>query len=318
MHRRALTSVVACLLSVAACGGGGDQVTITGGDGEEVGILVDGTQSAIFHNDDRFTGPEGAAIAVGPYDASAGEVVGYTSGHAPTLFTPVAWTDGGDDVDRVIDPRYRVRFKIWIVRGPFADGRTRAIDACIRTSQIWRDERQGTSFLAFDITDATGDAEAADFFEFTCGQAADIQTDIGFDVDAVNVYWVNTVDFGSGPATTNGVWCGGNVLAMGRNSSDHLFSHEIGHAFSLAHTNGIAAHFDTTNVMHNASNDREFLTEGQTLRAVYTSSSAINTIGTRAGQPTRDCVAGSIATDVADCPAVQKRIWADGAPWPPN
>jgi hypothetical protein len=318
VHRSTFIYLAAFSLAVASCGGGGDEVSISGCDGEQIGLLVDGTEAASFHNDDRFTGADGAAIAVGPFDASAGEVIGYASGHAPTLFTPVAWSDGGDDVDETIDPRYRVRFRIWIVRGPFADQQTRAVNACVKTSQIWRDERQGTSFLAFTITDATGDPDAGDFFAYTCAQAADIQTDIGFQADAVNVYWVDTVDFGSGAATTNGVWCGGNVLAMGRNSSDHLFSHEIGHAFTLGHVNGIAAHFDTTNVMHNASNNREFLTEGQTLRAVYSTPSAINTIGTRSGEPTRDCTPLSTATNVADCPAVQKRIWGDGAPWPPN
>ena len=318
MQRRTFTLLAVCSLGLAACGGGGDQVTITGGDGEEIGILADGSQSGTVHNDDRYTGPDGAAIAVGPYEASAGEVIAYTSGHAPTLYTPVNWTDGGDDVNRAIDPRYRVRFKVWIVKGPFADGQTKAVNACIRTSQIWRDERQGTTFQVFDITDATGDADAATFLAFTCAQAADIKTQIGFDNNAVNTYWVNTVDFGTGPATSNGVWCGGNVLAMGWNTSDHLFSHEIGHAFTLDHVNDLATHFDTTNVAHNASNDRRYLTEGQTLRSVYTSSSAINTIGTRAGQPTRNCASLSTATDNVQCPAVQKRIWADGATWPPN
>ena len=46
------------------------------------------------------------------------------------------------------------------------------------------------------------------------------------------------------------------------NTGDELLSHEIGHALSLLHVNGQPT-FNQTNVMHNASNTRQFLTEGQ-------------------------------------------------------
>ncbi len=315
-----MKSLVACLSSIGCVvvliGCGGDRVTVTGGDGAEDGILVDGTASATSHNDARFTGADGSAITVGPYDASPGEVIAYTVGHAPTLRTTVSWTAADDNVSYAFDPKYRVRFQNWIVQGPFAASQTRAINACIRTAQIWRDERQGTSFSAFDITDATADPQAANYTAFTCGSVAGIKTDIGFDANAVNVYWVNTVDFGSGPGTGNGVWCGGNVVAMGSNVLDHLFSHEIGHAYSLQHVNTLTTFFDQTNVMHNASNFRAFLTEGQTFQAVVNAGSVVNSLGGRTGT-TRNCGNSTSTTD-PQCPAVQKRIWADGASWPPN
>ena len=292
-----------------------DTVRITGGSGYEDGVLVDGTSSGVFHNDDRATGSDGSAIAVSSFSAGPGEVVGYSVGHAPTLNAP-NWTAAGDTVTFVFDPKYKVKFKIWVVQGPFADGQTKAINACIRTSQIWRDERQGTSFSVFDITDATGSANAASYAAFDCGKVASMKTDVGFDAGAVNVYWVNTVDVGSGAATSNGVWCGGNVGAMGWNTLDHLFSHEIGHAFALDHVNSLTTFFDTTNVMHNASNFRAFLTEGETFRAVVNSGSVVNTLGGRTGT-TRSCGLSTSTTDPA-CPAVQKRIWADGGAWPPN
>jgi hypothetical protein len=56
-----LIGIVAVL---AAVGCAGDSVTATGGDGTEVGILVDGTNAGTFHNDDRGTGPDGFVIAV--------------------------------------------------------------------------------------------------------------------------------------------------------------------------------------------------------------------------------------------------------------
>lgn len=295
-----------------------DSVTVTGGDGFENGLLIDGTQAGTFHNDDSATGPDGSAITVGPYDAGPGEAIAYTTGHAPTLNTPINWTAANNAVAFPFDPKYHVNFRIWVVQGPFADGQTRAVNACIRTSQIWRDERQGIGFSAFQISDATANATAPDYAAFTCAKAADMTTDIGFDTNAVNVYYVDTVDFGSGAATTNGVWCGGaGIVAMGRNTSDHLFSHEIGHAYDLQHVNTITTFFDTTNVMHNASNDRAFLTEGQAFRAVFNPASVINSIGDRTGA-TRTCGGTSTSTTDATCPALQKRIWADGASWPPN
>jgi hypothetical protein len=304
-------------LGLALAAGCSDRVTVNGGDGAEDGVLVDGTASGSFHNDDRATGPDGSAITVGPFDAPPGEAIAFTQGHAPTLHTSVNWTSGGDSVGFAYDPKFRVKFRIWVIKGPFADGQTKAVNACIRTAQIWRDERQGTGFSVFEITDATANANAGSYTAFDCGKVATMKTDIGFDTGAVNVYWVNTVDFGSGAATSNGVWCGGNVVAMGWNVLDHLFSHEIGHAFALEHVNTLTTFFDTTNVMHNASNSRNWLTEGQTFRAVTTPGSVVNTLGGRSG-PTRTCGGTSTVTTDAACPALQKRIWADGAPWPPN
>ena len=73
--------------------------------------------------------------------------------------------------------------------------------------------------------------------------------------------------------------------------------------------------FDMTNVMHSASNTRAYLTEGQVFRAHLRSASAINAVfGLRAGLPVRDCDRDTLTVG---CPAIAKRIFADGA-YPPN
>ena len=308
----ALLPATLCLLT-----GCGDKVHITNAGSGENGILLDGTTGGSFHNDDRFTSPPGSDIAPGDY-SGAGELIGYTNDHAPTLVPGVDWGGGDVTVGLNFQNKYFVPFFIWIVQGPFATENSVAINACIRTSQIWHDERQGIGFSTFNVSDQTANGNAANFTAFDCSKASNMKTQIGFNNGGVNVYYVNTVDFGSGPATTNGVWCGGNVVAMGKDASDHLFSHEIGHAFSLEHVNTLTTFFDTTNVMHNASNDRRFLTEGQTFRAVVNSGSVINTVyNSRPGQVTRTCATSTDTTN-AQCPAIQKRIWADGANWPPN
>jgi hypothetical protein len=311
---RLIFLVFACLCSTACSN---DKVHLTNGGAGENGVLVDATKGGSFQNDQRFTGAAGADISVGDCSGT-GEVIAYTNERPPTLLANVAWTTGDDTVNLNFENKYRVPFFVWIVKGPFATEQAVAISACVKTSQIWTDERQGISFSTFTITDATANANAANFFAFDCSKVPNMKTQIGFNAGGVNIYYVDTVDFGSGAATTNGVWCGGNVVAMGRNASDHLFSHEIGHAFSLDHVNSLTMFFDTTNVMHNASNNRNFLTEGQTFRAVVNSGSVINTAyNARPGLITRTC-GNSTDTTIADCPAVQKRIWGDGASWPPN
>lgn len=303
-------------LSCVSCSN--DKVHPTNDSSGENGILVDGIKGGTTLNDDRFTGPAANDIVVGAYTASSGEVIGYTTHRPPTLVPNLNWIDGGETVNLPFQNKYLVPFYVWIVKGPFNTQRTLAISACDKTSQIWTDERQGIGFSLFQITDATADSDATSFHAFTCAKATDIKTKIGFNSGGINIYYVDTVDFGSGAATSNGVWCGGNVVAMGQNTSDHLFSHEIGHGFALDHTNTLTTFFDTTNVMHNASNNRNFLTEGQTFRAVVNSGSAINgTYNARPGLVTRNCGNSTSTTD-ASCPAVQKRIWADSASWPPN
>jgi hypothetical protein len=108
----------------------------------------------------------------------------------------------------------------------------------------------------------------------------------------------------------------GAQIAMGLNTGDELLSHEIGHALSLTHVNALA-NFDQTNVMHNASNTRRFLTEGQIVRAHMNSRSLLWILFLDVGQhpPGRDCEPDDFN---GACPALDRRVWADGAGFPAN
>lgn len=277
--------------------------------GSQVGVLVDGREGASEVNDRGFV-TNAASVDVGDLDSGASnEAIGFTN-HRPPRHVATPWAAGNDSFDVDFRGRIQVPVTVWIVHGPFAAQRQHAIEACIRTSAIWNAERVGLAFSQFEVIDATGDPQAAARSTFPNGDLnpqawVDLRNDIGFTNGRLNIYWVNTVN----GATTNGWSNFGAQIAMGADTFDELLSHEIGHAFSLTHSDG-AANFDDTNVMWSGSIQRQFLTEGQLFRAHLDPDSIINAVyGARPGETTRDCAFG---TATAQCPASQRRLWADG------
>ncbi len=294
------------VLSLAGCS---DRLVFSNGSGHEAGFLVDGQDADGSVNDRGFiTGTD--SVKVGRLTSSPGsnETTGFTN-HRPPRYRATPWTSGRDTFNVEFQPRIQVPVTVWIVKGPFTQQRNHAIEACIRTSAIWNAERMGVAFSQFQVIDATADPQAADHFAFPNGDVGDsvwkpLRDDIGFTAGRLNIYWVDTVN----GSTTTGWSNFGPQVVMGRNTGDELLSHEIGHAFSLTHTNGVT-NFDQTNVMHNASNTREFITEGQLFRAHLDPDSILNDIyGARPGELTRNCGFGSSPL----CPDSDRRLWADG------
>ena len=76
-------------------------------------------------------------------------------------------------------------------------------------------------------------------------------------------------------------------------------AHEVGHAFSLGHSNLVPG-LPATNLMHGAGVARNSLTESQCFRVNVNPGSALNVNGVRTG-PTRTCVDAAIS---ATCPAL--------------
>lgn len=296
-----------------------DEVHLANTSGQENGLLVDGRDGSGDFNDRVFKSAD-AVIGVGVLqEGTSNEVVAFTNLRPPAIDVTNYWTKsswwnlGGDDLYLNYQNQIKVPVTVWIVKGPFDTQRTRAIDACITTTNIWRSERMGLGFSPFEIIDATDDSEASDYYTFTCSKQSGIQNDIGQTTGRINIYYVGTVD----GSTSSGQACsiGSDFVAMGQNTGDELLSHELGHNFYLYHVNALTANFDQTNIMHNASNTRAFITEGQVFRAHLNPKSAINdTYNARPGMVTRTC-GQSDAND--GCPAIQKRIWADGT-YPAN
>lgn len=315
MTGRPLCLVASIVAAMALPGCAHDRVLFTNANATgEVGILLDGQVGGSNSNDSGYTTAANGHVDPGVVDVgSHNEVVGYQQQRPVALLENAGWATANNDVTVPFPNEMGIGFKVWLLQGALADRQAQAIAACVKLDAIWRNERMGARITSFSMTDSTADSDRTPFLDFTCGEAASMRSDIGHDTGRVNVYYVNRVDFGTGLSTGNGVWCGSNTVVMGSNASDHLAAHEVGHAFALDHVNALTTNFNTTNVMHNASNNRDFLTEGQTFRAHLSPVSVINTTyNLRPGLPTRNC--GSLSeTATDDCPTIQRRIWADGA-----
>jgi hypothetical protein len=340
-----------------------DIIRIVNCSAGEVGVFADGLEGGSDRNDYPFVSRvTGGEISIGNFSRSEsypGKVIVFSDNGPPTLWPPTAqeypldWTDGRDVVEVRLEDDYSIPVYVWILTATFDTDDSvygvtplkKAIEANIRTSQIWSSERQGIRFSTFTIIDATKDSNADTYREnFTCQNAKGIKSDIGFVPGAVNIYYVNTVY----SLPDSGVFCdepgtSTYLIALGLQSSDHLLAHELGHGllgpdhidcFSTDphdYCNNALARpfFDTTNVMHSASMERKTLTEGQTFRAVFNYESVINILyNARPGLLTAPQFCGNTvsATD-PDCPPVQKRLWADEGSvddagnvriWPPD
>jgi hypothetical protein len=313
-ERAAVCCAIILLAGLTACGE--DRVLFENSNSTgQIGILLDGAVEGTATNDRSYTTEPGGLVLPGEVTAGGhNEVIAFQERRAVQLVEDVPWSDGIDTVLVPLEDDLILDFQAWLLQGPFEERQEQAIQACVRMAQIWADERVGISIGSFRMNDSTEDPERDAFLDFDCDEAQALRDGIGHEPGRLNVYYVDRVDFGGGLATTNGVFCPQEkVLVIGSAGTDHLSVHEVGHALALEHIDLLAEQFDPTNVMHSFSAQRLFLTEGQTFRVHLTTTSALNgDLALRPAHPTRDCFAVAERADDA-CPAIQKRIWRDGA-----
>ena len=306
----------------------------------EAGVLVDGrlgprgshvNDAGFVSINDRLEIPNRIPRSFGDYfyPDRRQEVIAFTNNRRPE-FVSVSWR-WGEDINAVNfkDP-IGIPVTIWIVTGPpatpqsssFDQQRIHALESVVRTTSIWRQERGGFRFSDIRIIDATSDPQAGSRAAVPGGPTEantwkPLRDEIGFESGRLNIYWVDTVggDMGSGLSNF------GPQIVMGRQTGDELLIHEIGHALSLRHPNtttpgdsnppDVLVQFNNTNIMHNGSTVRAFITEGQIVRMHWNSSSIVWTLMPDVGQfsPRPEC---DHLVQSGACPVIYRRVWADG------
>ena len=299
--------------AVAMCAPPGTAtVRVTAGATAPFGALVSDAASTPAASYQGFTMP-GDRVNVGTRSGS-GEVVAFGVDRPPTV-RPATWA--ATVADQVVTvpfaPLLEIPVTIWVVAGPYATTQQTALTFWQTAQLYFTTERLGVRMSALEIVDATANPNAVAWGAFTCGNAnanvAALQSAIGMRAGRINVYLVGLVD----GSTSRGNVCtvGGGFAAIAAGAGAELLAHELGHDLALEHVDDLTAAFDTANVMHSASNVRRYLTEGQTFRAHLRSNSALNSVyGMRSGLPVRDC---DRDTPALGCPAIARRLWADGA-----
>lgn len=306
--------------------GGPDYIHITNPSStNEMGFLVDGKvpkkgNDQGNRNDLQYVAAPGTTlIELEAFESSpngsSSEIIGFTEDSPVIIETGFDWTTSEDTVDFTFDSgKIQVPITIWIVYAPgndFAAQEQKALQDLMTTQMNYDKERLGLEFTSVTVVDATNDPDAPTYYDFTCSQRNGLESDIGNTAGEINVYYLRTVD----GSTTRGQSCtvGSNFASLGANAGIELQSHEIGHDLYLFHVDGLTSYgFSQTNIMHSASNTREYFTEGQTFRAHVAPQSSINdTYNARPGGITRNCGTTSTNTGDYSCPAIQTRVWAD-------
>jgi hypothetical protein len=303
------------LIATAACAQDDQPDRLAFGNvlpGEEWGVLIDGTTDS-GPVDDRIATGTGAELVLEnfrPGSESEGEVIALTRGRALELLENVPFTQAtGDLVQIEFGPAIEIPLTVWIVEGPLDDGSLRAFDQLAEVAGLWRQERMGLRLGKVELVDATGNDKAGFYREFDCSERSEVEQVIGSRPGRINVYLVETVN--GSPFAADACAFGSGFAALGRSAGSDLLVHELGHSLSLRHTDGIAG-LGEENVMASFSTSRQFLTEGQVIRAHLDPSSVVNSLyAARPGKPVRSCPHEAVS---ASCPPLTTRIWPDALP----
>jgi Peptidase M66 len=298
-----------------------DQITLNNSSGNPIGLLVDGKLNGSFVNDKTYVS-SGSPALVGQFSRATGqgtnEVMAFTQDRPLAVYTNVPWSTGNDNMMVPFANQILIPVTIWVLYGDFGSVSTKAANDLLTASSIYRTERVGVGFSTVTFMDATANPLASRYYNYdNSTMATTIRTDIGYVNGQINIYYINSI-VASGVQYTQAACVdqiGGTMVFVGSTVITTVLAHEMGHDFSLEHVHSGQATqwFDYSNVMStNGSPNVIYLTEGQVLRMHLTSTSALNdTYNARPGLLIRDCAA-TATTATNTCPAVQKRIWADG------
>jgi len=318
-RRIGLVTVTVLFMVVAATSTADDKIEVTNlALSEDLGYAVDGIKGSETVNDEArvlsAVTTDKATVTVGPFDRGTdGDLVAFQK-HRMVGITPALWTTGDETLTIDMKEEQGIGLVVWYLVERNSSQFNRAMQGAALAAQVWCDERMGLKLASVVEKDKSTDRAAKSLLRIQYESKPTGKSDCDRLVEEyppepnmVNVYYVEEVDFGSGYATTNGVWCGdsgNNVVILGKDARCDLMGHEFGHALLLNHVSG--ADFDDRNMMWAISTKRRLFTEGQLFMAHVVDGSAINkTYGLRSGGTMHGC------TTETNCPDVDLRVWPE-------
>ncbi|SHG49100.1 hypothetical protein SAMN04488109_0501 [Chryseolinea serpens] len=208
------------------------------------------------------------------------------------------WTNAAGDVHHApLQPIIVAPVSVWIAQ---PGGLTRAQNDINRANQLYNVMNSGVIFNP-TFTDVSANTQATALITtgFGCSgtEITNLTGSTFFTANRLNVYYANGILAGS----NRGFNCNANqnISFIGTSADNESTAHEIGHAFSLGHSNSVSG-IPTTNLMITGGTGRNSITIGQAFRINLNPGSRLNANGTRTGG-TRTCADG---TTSITCPAL--------------
>lgn len=277
-----------------------DQITLANQTGSDSAtVLLDGWRTACDVDDEVHRG-SGRVGNMQPGTNCTSEVAVFAAENAMQLMTPVTtWTNASTDVVTVsMTTLLNLPLTAWVLTGLAADPVVNAS----RADAVYNSMQAGISFHNVDVRDYHTQAAIT---VASCEHLETLKATYAPVASRLNAYYVLTVttdEIVNGvpvPKPVSGKWCEGdpNIILMGSWATETL-AHELGHAFSLQHSDSWAT---ADNLMIKSSNPRSTLTTGQVFRVNVDNTSWLkqNSLGTALARP---CPNSQSST--ARCPAI--------------
>jgi hypothetical protein len=270
-------------------------------------VLLDGQRTWGCVDDELWQGKH--IIDIGDMRARGGcneEMVVFTKGNAVQLIDRTItglWTDSlrdfvAADHDTAL---WSAPVDVWLLRPGLLPTATADF---ARATVVYDNSRCGIAFSP-TFKNVSGTPAAAALFgtnvitmETATWRAALVASTF-FTAGRINVYYLGTPFTGRAISGFNARPFNANIIGVDTTADAETLSHELGHSFTLDHTNGLAG-FSPANIMMGGVGGRNVFTEGQCFRMSVNSTSTLNTNLVRGGW-VRNCPDG---TTNSTCPAL--------------